>query len=58
MIGELISNKRVYSDIPEDEIPEAIAELMLETFNDDEVETEEVGVGVAVGVAVGNKLAG
>jgi type I restriction enzyme M protein len=41
MLRDLIANKQYKDDVPEEEIPEAIAELMLETFNTDETETEE-----------------
>jgi type I restriction enzyme M protein len=39
MIKDLLSSKLYEKDIPDDEIPEAIAELMLETFNSDEENT-------------------
>jgi len=41
MIQKLITYKLYEDDIPEEEIPEAIAELMLETFAPDDTETEE-----------------
>ena len=40
VVRDLIFSKQYESDVPEEEIPEAIAELMLETFNIDEIETE------------------
>lgn len=41
MIRDLISNKDYKDDVPKEEIPEAISDLMLETFNTDETEIEE-----------------
>lgn len=45
MIQDLLSDKLYTQDIPEDEIPEAIAELMMETFSSEEetVPEEENG---------------
>jgi type I restriction enzyme M protein len=41
IICELLSNNQYQKDIPDEEIPETIAELMLETFTSDEETREE-----------------
>lgn len=42
MMREIISNKLYEPDVPEEDIPEAIADLMLETFSSDESESGEL----------------